>query len=380
MTIIDTKPRPVILCFSHLRWDFVWQRPQQLLSRALATFDVVYVEEPVREPRDAAELIFSTPLDGLTVVQPHVPAQLDDKASAKAADAAVRALLRRLSPTVVWFYTPMALPLADGLEAPFYVYDCMDDLASFKGASPQMREREDALMRRADLVLTGGPSLFESRRSRHRNVHLFPSSVDTLHFRKGRCAVAEPADQARLATPRIGFFGVIDERMDFDLVRGLAALRPQWQLVFLGPTVKVDPGTRPQAANIHWLGMKAYDELPLYLAGWSAGIMSFALNEATRHISPTKTPEFLAAGLPVVCTAITDVVRLYVNLVDIACDAEGFAACLDRMMRGPRPAWLEAVDEKLQSQSWDRTWQRIEALLPSGRRARSGIARSAVHV
>ena len=363
-TTMDPSNRSAILCFSHLRWEFVWQRPQHLLSRAAAEYDVFFLEEAIRCPVELPFLKKIPVADGIEVLQLHVPLQMPELEVEALLKAAAQGAVSGRSRVILWFYTPMALPWSDGLDAAFVVYDCMDDLAGFRGASPDMKRREHELMGFADLVLTGGVSLFEARRGRHHNLHLFPSSVDAAHFAKARQTSIEPHDQVKIPAPRIGYFGVIDERLDYSLIAKLAALKPEWQLVLLGPTAKIDASELPRASNIHWLGQKPYEELPDYLRGWSAGFMPFALNEATRYISPTKTPEFLAAGLPVVSTEIKDVERAYGDVVAIASDADGFADALDKAMRGSDAAWKSAVDTKLASQSWDRTWADIARLLP----------------
>jgi glycosyltransferase involved in cell wall biosynthesis len=367
-----TATRPVLLCLSHLRWDFVFQRPQHLVTRAARDHTVLFFEEPVYRPSIAPCLerrrIDAGAPGGLTVLVPVLPegmppaeasaAQRRLLDQALAAEGAAREL-------ILWFYTPMALDFAAHLAPALTVYDCMDELSAFRGAPPRMLELEQALLGRADLVFTGGRSLFEAKRHRHTQVSCFPSSIDAAHFRAARSPQPDPADQAGIAHPRIGFFGVVDERMDLDLVAALAAARPEWQFVMLGPLAKIDPASLPRPANIHWLGGKGYPELPRYLAGWDAGFMPFARNESTRFISPTKTPEFLAAGLPVVSTPITDVVRDWGEggFVEIAADAAGFAAALDRMLARPRTGWLQQVDRKLALQSWDRTWSDMQAIM-----------------
>ena len=215
---------------------------------------------------------------------------------------------------VLWFYTPMLWPaaahLADGAAA--VVYDCMDELSAFDFAPPGLRANEAALIRAADLVLTGGHAIYEAKRPLHDNIHAFPSSVDQAHFRqRARPPSTRPPDQERIPGPRLGYAGVIDERIDLGLLAACAAARPDWSFVMVGPVVKVDPARLPRAPNIHWLGQRAYAELPAYMAGWDVALMPFALNEATRFISPTKTPEYLAAGCPVVSTPVRDVVRSY---------------------------------------------------------------------
>ena len=361
-------PLPVLLCLSHLRWDFVLQRPQHLMSRATAAYRVVVFEEPLPAAGPPSLQTRMAP-EGVLVATPMLPEGLN----ASAADAAQRQLLDALlaeldAPlAVAWYYTPMALPFAGHLHPAVTVYDSMDELSAFRGASPRLLFLERRLLRTADLVFTGGRSLHEAKRGLHPNVHLFPSSVDTAHFGAARTLppAAMPPDQAGLPRPRIGFFGVVDERMDLDLLAAVAARRPDWQLVMLGPVVKIDAQTLPRAPNLHWLGMKPYALLPAYLAGWDAAFMPFALNEATRFISPTKTPEFLAAGVPVVSTPVTDVVSDWGKdgLVEIADGADAVVAALADVLDGPRQLWLARVDRRLGWLSWSTTWARMHALI-----------------
>ncbi len=361
--------RPLLLCLSHLRWDFVFQRPQHLMTRAAATYDVLYLEEPtIGDPGTTPRLDLRPAAAGVEVACAVLPPGMDAAAVDTAQQALLGALLesRGATVSVAWFYTPMAFDLASGLDPAVTIYDSMDELSLFRGASPRLALLERRLLRQADLVFAGGRSLFAAKRHLHPGTHLFPSAVDQAHFARARqAATAEPADQAAIPFPRIGFFGVIDERMDYDLVADTAALRPDWQFVMVGPTAKVDPRALPRAANLHWLGSKAYAALPAYLSGWQAGWMPFALNEATRFISPTKTPEFLAAGVPVVSTAVPDVVADWGQdgSVGIAADAPGLAAALERVMAHRTQPWLDQVDQRLARVSWDATWARMHTLI-----------------
>ena len=356
-----------LLCFSHLRWDFVFQRPQHLLTRCAKMRRVFYVEEPhFDEPVPRLDVRLES--SGVHVVVPHLPAGLsDDDVIARQ-----RALLRDLCECyairdhVQWLYTPMALPLAEELPAPLArVYDCMDELSAFKNAPKALLTLEAELFDKADLVLTGGQALFEAKRHLHHNIHAFPSSVDVPHFAQARVPQADPADQAAIPHPRLGFFGVIDERMDLALLEGIARLRPAWQLVMLGPVVKIDENDLPRLPNIHYLGGKAYADLPRYIAGWDVALMPFAKNESTRFISPTKTPEYLAAGRPVVSTSIRDVVRPYSvqGLAHIADTPEDFVAACESSMVEPPERRLRRADAFLSRQSWDRTWSAMEELM-----------------
>lgn len=367
-SLIASINNPLLVCFSHLRWDFVWQRPQHLLSRAAENFRVVVFEEPVFKPGVLARLDMSRRDGALRVATPVLP----EGSSALETIMAQRRLLERFlaaepqGPRVFWYYTPMAMAFSSHLSADLCIYDNMDELSAFRGASREMLANEEELFARTDLVFTGGMSLYEAKRNRHRSVHAFPSSIDFAHFAAARSfAGPEPKDQAPIARPRLGFFGVVDERMDIDLVAKVAEARPDWQLVMIGPVVKIDPTALPRRPNIHWLGPKNYIELPAYLAGWDVGLMPFALNESTRFISPTKTPEFLAAGVPVVSTSITDVVRPYgqKGLVEIASSPSDMVAKAEALLSRTKSNWLARTDRHLATNSWDKTWKTMHDLM-----------------
>ncbi len=359
-----------LICLSHLRWDFVYQRPQHLLSRCAKHRRVFFVEEPIFG-QGASRLDVSQREDGVYVVVPHLPEGLSSEV---AVEAIQRAMIERLFAEhnirdyVLWYYTPMALGWTRHLKPLATVYDCMDELSAFKHAPRLLREREAELFGRADLVFTGGQSLYEAKRDQHKNVYAFPSSIDRAHFAKARNLLKEPADQVNIPHPRMGFFGVVDERFDIELLDGLAAARPDWNFVIIGPVVKIDEADLPRHANIHYLGGKSYQELPTYLAGWDVAALFFARNESTRFISPTKTPEYLAAGCPVVSTSIRDVVRPYGNLglVRIADSVADFIVAaseigMDEHVEDAK--WLALVDEFLAKTSWDRTWGEMAELI-----------------
>ena len=330
---------------------------------------VFFIEEP-HLGSGPPRLEITQPRPGLHVVVPHLASGTDEGAQMAAQAALVDRLLHEhaVRDFVLWYYTPLALGFTRHLRPLATVYDCMDELSSFAGAPPGLREREAELMRRADLMTTGGHSLYEAKRRLHPNVHAFPSSVDVAHFSRARIPGVDPPDQAALTRPRLGFFGVIDERMDLALIAGVAAARPCWQLVLLGPVVKIDPGCLPRAANIHYLGGKPYDTLPAYLAGWDVALMPFARNEATRYISPTKTPEYLAAGRPVVSTSIQDVVRPYGErgLVRIADTVDDFVTAAEAALGEDAAARCAHADDFLRHTSWDATWARMKSLLDAG--------------
>jgi UDP-galactopyranose mutase len=357
------RAEPDLICLSHLRWNFVFQRPQHLLTRCASERRVFYIEEPVvdadREPR--LDLQSS---GHVTVVVPHLRA--GDTTSGVLQRLVDELLVRqRIERYVLWYYTPMALRFTAHLKPEAVIYDCMDELSGFAHAPAELKQLEAELLGRANVVFTGGQSLYEAKRHTHTNIHPFPSSVDVEHFARARCTSEEPVDQSAIPHPRLGFFGVIDERMDLDLLAGVAAARPDWHLVLLGPVVKIDPATLPTSANIHYLGSKSYHELPDYIAGWDVALLPFARNEATRFISPTKTPEYMAAGKPVVSTSIRDVVRPYAQqgLVRIADDVDAFVEACEASLVEDAATRLRNADVFLRQTSWDGTWTRMRQLV-----------------
>jgi UDP-galactopyranose mutase len=364
---VPAPSTPDVVCLSHLRWNFVFQRPQHLLTRCARDHRVFFVEEPVIDRSSTTPYLHVNQCGPVTVVVPHLPETLPDNQRDQAQRELLDQLLEReqIVDFLLWYYTPMALAFTRHLSPRAIVYDCMDELSAFQGASALLKERERELMARATLVLTGGHSLYEAKRHQHSNIHPFPSSVDVAHFGQARISPVDPPDQAGLPRPRLGYVGVIDERMDIPLLAGIAAARPAWHFVMVGPVVKIDPASLPRRANIHYLGPKRYEELPHYVGGWDVALMPFARNEATRFISPTKTPEYMAAGKPVVSTSIRDVVRPYgqKGLVRIADDVASFVeACADAMAEdsGRR---ITRADGFLRHTSWDGTWTRIRVLI-----------------
>ena len=371
------KDTPDIVCLSHLRWNFVYQRPQHLLSRCAQGKRVFFIEEPIFSEEPLASLDVNEDSNGVLVVVPQLPQGLSEEAINADLQVLINNLFaeHNINKYICWYYTPMAIAFTRHLQPQAVVYDCMDELSAFQGASPTLKNYEAELFSRADLVFTGGQSLYESKVNQHPNVYAFPSSVDVPHFGQAR-NIQEPEDQAHIPHPRLGFFGVIDERMDIELLAGIAEARPNWHLVIIGPVVKIDPANLPQHENIHYLGSRDYKQLPAYLAGWDLAMLPFARNESTRFISPTKTPEYLAAGRPVVSTSIRDVVRPYgeSKLVRIADTVSEFVAAAEQAMQEDTPAseWLSRVDVFLEKISWDRTWASMMKLIDSAIAARDG--------
>jgi glycosyltransferase involved in cell wall biosynthesis len=367
--LLPRRPADVI-CLSHLRWGFVYQRPNHLMSRAARDRRVFYFEEPLFEEGVSPALRIEAIAPNLVTAVPVLPRGLSPEEVVAGQRALLDELMARyaIHRPLLWFYTPMALAFADHVACSATVFDCMDELAAFDFAPPELVERERALLARSRVVFTGGHSLYEAKRRRHPDVHAFPSGVDAAHFARAReRRGAEPDEQRFLTHPRLGFFGVIDERMDRELLAILADAHPAWAIVMIGPVVKIDPGSLPRRPNVHYLGQRPYDALPGHIGGWDVAIMPFAINAATRFISPTKTLEYLAAGRPVVSTPIHDVVHPYGDdgIVRIA-DRDHFVGAVEQTLAescAERSARRLAVEEILARTSWDDTWEAMKTLI-----------------
>ncbi|WP_224018575.1 glycosyltransferase [Ferruginibacter albus] len=366
-----------LICFCHLRWNFVFQRPQHLISRFAKSYRVFYIEEPIFSKDNDSYTIKITEQNVLVVT-------LNLKEDSGDINNRQRKLIDHLFKTqainkyMFWYYSPMFLPITRHLNPELTIYDCMDELSCFKFAPAEIKKLETELLKKAEIVFTGGHSLYEAKKHHHHNIYPFPSSIDKAHFAKARNSkIIDPFDQKNIPYPRIGFCGVIDERFDIELIRTVAQKKPDWQIVLIGPVVKIDSLTLPVAANIHYLGAKQYQELPSYIKGWQLTMIPFAINEATKYISPTKTPEYLAAGKPVISTAIKDVVHPYGTnkLVHIIKQADDFIAIAEKqftMKPQDLNIWLHEVDVFLANNSWDKTWNDIHSLVKQTLASRSG--------
>ncbi|TSJ36318.1 glycosyltransferase family 1 protein [Mucilaginibacter corticis] len=363
-THLPRLPEQLII-FSHLRWDFVYQRPQHLASRLAKLSNLFYIEEPIF---DAYERIYfeSVVKNKVTVMVPHLKPGLSHEFTIAGLSSLFNVFIAGfdLAYTAFWYYTPMALEFSASYEPQIIIYDCMDELSAFKFAPLNIRTLEKELMLKADLVLTGGRSLYEAKKASHHNIHAFPSSIDMVHFTQARAKGDLPLDQVSGNMPILGFYGVIDERFDIALIADLAEARPDWQIVLIGPVVKIDPDSLPKQVNIQYLGPKTYEQLPGYMAGWDIAMIPFLLNESTRFISPTKTPEYLAAGLPVISTPIFDVVNPYGlnGLVDIGKNAAEFIKLAEDILADKlnEPDRLAIADGFLALNSWDKTFDGIK--------------------
>lgn len=355
-----------LVCYSHLRWNFVFQRPQHLLTRFAKRMRVFYIEEPVYGHSEYCDL--TQPEENIWIVVPHLINNLTEQENiARRKDLLSKVFSEKaIKEYIFWYYTPMSLFVSDIFDPKLVIYDCMDELSAFKFAPKGLKESETRLFKKADLVFTGGYSLYEAKKHNHSQIYPFPSSIDKQHFQQARSVISDPQDQLSIPHPRFGFYGVIDERMNLDLLATVARQRPLWHFVMIGPVVKIDQESLPVLPNIHYLGSKSYQDLPIYLAGWDISMIPFSLNESTRFISPTKTPEYLSAGKPVISSSIQDVVNPYGlhKLVHLADTPEDFITAAESELDvHDRTLWLAQVDAFLLENSWDNTWGQMVQLI-----------------
>jgi UDP-galactopyranose mutase len=365
-----------LVCISHLRWDFVWQRPQHLLSRLAKHHRVLFVEEPMTT-LDASEPFIEARevAPNVTTIRMFQPADHHhwighgDPLTALTYTRLLNHYLAKhlFRKPMMWLYTPMGMEFADNIPHKLLIYDVMDELSSFRGASHLLRERETAILREANIVFTGGASLYEAKCLFNENTYLFPSGVEIEHFAQAANpeALPVPDDMAYIKPPILGYYGVIDERMDLELLRVLAAAHPEWQIVILGPIVKIDPADLPQAPNLHYPGMKSYAELPAYLARFDVALIPFAMNEATRYLSPTKTLEYMAAHKPIVSTPINDVVALYGAVVRVGHTPEEFVKQVEAALsdREIHPEARSIEDSILAQHTWDSIADQMQQII-----------------
>ncbi|MFW0717886.1 glycosyltransferase family 1 protein [Pedobacter sp. N23S346] len=362
--LISALPKN-LLCFSHLRWDFVFQRPQHLMTRFAKEQHVFFLEEPVFDAQGRDYLAKEIRDGNITLLIPHLAVEKNQEEAQRAMSNLLSEFLagESMREWIFWYYTPMALQFSLNHRPELIIFDCMDELSAFDFAPKELLMLEKKLMDIADVVFTGGHSLYEAKKNQHNNIFAFPSSIDKTHFASSREEIEEPEDQAKISGTKLGFFGVIDERFEINLIEHIAAARPDWQLILLGPVVKISQDTLPRRANIHYLGQKSYQQLPAYLSGWDVALIPFKLNESTRFISPTKTPEYLAAGVRVVSTPIRDVVKPYgtQRLVSIAEHPEDFVQAVEQELNAAdEAAWLSKVDHFLSDKSWEHTFSAMK--------------------
>ena len=348
------NPEYDMIVFCHLRWDFVYQRPQHIISRLAKDYRILVVEEP-----QPTRLNGNSPLE-VREITPNIHVFRPPVQSIKSIGTFLKKHLKKQTFPVGWFYSPAFVPVLEYLDFETVVYDCMDELSLFKGASAELISQEKQLLAAADIVYTGGKSLYESKKQKHHNVFCFPSSVDIGHFAsENNTEISLPDDLKDIPTPIVGYYGVIDERIDLDLLKETAAKCPDTSFVMIGPLCKIEDHDLPRAKNIHYLGMKSYEELPQYLHFFDVAMMPFALNDSTKYISPTKTLEYMSAYKPIISTKVRDVVRDYSNCIALIDDAENFAKAISEAPERD----LSEYGQILEKTSWDATAEQMSSII-----------------
>jgi glycosyltransferase involved in cell wall biosynthesis len=369
----DTPSDFPIIVHSHLGWDWVWQRPQQFHSRLSKTHPVLFVEGPipseeVEKSRVTLREISDYP--NIVVLQMVVPASrfrtdgawVDTERRRLVQTVLEGPLGRSFENPVQWFYDPMAVTAFLGhMDESAVVYDCMDELSQFKGAPRELVRRERELLNAADVVFAGGPKMARSKARFNSNCHSYGCGVDIKHFGKARHAATKvPQDVAQLSGPVLGYIGVVDERLDYDLLANLADHNPAWSIAIVGPHTKVDPADFPKRDNLHFLGGRDYSQLPAYAKAFDVCMMPFAKNEATEYINPTKALEYMATGRPIVSTDVEDVVLQFSDVVEIAVTHDEFIAGCERSIAQPSLRRINAGLKMAKNNSWDSIVAQLE--------------------
>ena len=368
------KARPdfPIIVHCHLCWDWVWQRPQQFMSRFSQKHRVLFVETVAPDENLVTPLVQLRRFEkwpNLTLLRLQFPTwrwndgAWVDRERRRLVKEALRGPLRgQFNNAVQWFYDPMAVPAFAGKMGEIaVVYDCMDELSKFKGAPPEIRKREAELLSAADVVFTGGRRMWESKSQHNSNCHFYGCGVDVPHFGKARSEqTIVPEDIANLPKPIFGYFGVVDERIDYELLEKLAKANPNGSIVMVGPMTKIDPAALPRPKNLHWLGGRDYAQLPAYCKGFDVCMMPFALNEATEYINPTKALEYMATGRGIVSSAIYDVVKNFGSVVKVANSHEEFIQfCREAAERADEGAIQRGL-EMASANSWESIVEKME--------------------
>jgi glycosyltransferase involved in cell wall biosynthesis len=356
-----------IIALCHLSWNWVWQRPQQFLSRLAKTHPILFVETYCSDtPTGFIRLHSPEGHPNVTVCETHLPASrwsdgrfIDRERRRLLRNTLANELAGRFDDAILWFNDPMAVTAFAGyLDESLIVYDCMDELSQFKGAPPALIEREYELLEVADVVFCGGRKMRDKRVRINPNSHFYGTGVDCRHFGSARSpSLAVDSAIAALRGPVLGYFGVVDERIDYELLAALADADPTWHVVMVGPTAKVDPAQFPRRSNLHFLGGRPYAQLPAITKGFSVCLMPFALNEATEYINPTKALEYMAAGRPVVSTALDEVKSNFKTVARIAGSHREFIAMCRREVDSPSQTRIE----RGLSLASENTWEAIVA-------------------
>ncbi len=346
-----------LVVFSHLRWNFVYQRPQHILSRLAKSYNILFVEEPFHpNPENENTSFINQVFPNLSVFNSYTDS----------IDSTLKLLKETLGSQTIataWFYSPSFVNALKIFSFDKVVFDCMDELTLFKNAPQSLIEQEKELLSKSDIVFTGGKSLYSSKKKHHHNVYCFPSSVDRKHFEKAQNGIKVPDEMDAFTGIVVGYYGVVDERIDYDLLEQTAQMNPTVDFVLIGPFAKVNPESLPSLPNIHFLGMRNYEQLPNYLKRFDIAMMPFAMNDATKYISPTKTLEYMAGGKCIISTPVYDVVRDYDKQIEIIENAEQFTSSINKLICQHKASHYLKYQEILDRTSWDNTVKEMYSLM-----------------
>lgn len=357
-----------LIVFSHFRWNFIFQRPQHILSRQSKHRRVYYFEDPLYGLTEEPKIQVKETSENVLIVTPYLPSRTDPQRTNQILTRLIDELIydEEILDFSLWYYDPLALGFSRHLLPQNIIFDCMDELFSHNQPNSELlKELETELIYKSDLIFMNGHTLYQSKKHLHKNIHFLPSSIDLHHFSQARHRLTEPDDQVYIPHPRIGFYGVIDQRVDLELIQKIAEQRPSYQFIIVGPIINIDSKRLPLQNNIHFLGKKDYDTLPLYIAGWDCTIMPYYLNEYTQYTSPAKTLELLAAGKPIVSTPLPDIIYPYQKekIVHTADTPENFIAKIDLAMNEKTdPSWIDRVESYLEDNNWDSIFNRMAEL------------------
>ncbi|MBN1593755.1 MAG: glycosyltransferase [Candidatus Coatesbacteria bacterium] len=363
----------------------LWQRPQQIAVRIANRHPVLYVW-----PRYASELARRksksefTPSDGAKGVHLLAPLLLPFeraikgiyRINLKTISSLISAALPRIDADgrpVLWFYAPRFAPIIDSLDHAAVVYDIMDEHSAFGFARRETMELERRLLESADVVFAGTNALAERKAEFAPDIKYYPCGVEFDHFSSALGgSLPVPAALSEVEGPVIGYFGAVDDRLDFDMIFAVARAYPEWNFLLAGPWLSSRQRSELETTgNIILPGLVDYSELPAYLARFDVAILPFVLNKLTLHIHPTKALEYLASRTPVISTAIPDVVKFYSGIIDIVSTADEFASAVERALEKPNEDAIERGFELARSSSWENMvenmWADFEAALSKNR-------------
>lgn len=387
----SSRPSFSLIVHSHLRWDWVWQRPQQFLSRLSVKHPVLFCEGPRLVDEDITPY-YSVEQDekypNVSVLLMHLPASrfgdgdwVDATRTHLLKEALAGPLKGKYNRPVQWFYDPMATPAFAGKIGEIAnVYDCMDQLSQFRFAPPELISRERQLLKKADVVFAGGYKMWEDKKQHNENSHFYGCGVDVDHFATARSGeTVVPADINFVERPILGYFGVVDERLDYDLIARLADSNPNWNVCIVGPPCKIDPNELPQRDNLFWLGGRPYAELPAYAKAFDVCLMPFALNEATEFINPTKTLEYMAMGKPIVSTPVPDVVTNFGRNVAVSSNSDEFIALCRQAAENPDCDQIKRGLEMANRNTWDYIVSQLERHIEEAIIAKTQAQRAVSH-